>query len=412
MKILVFGGSGKIGSAVAWDLAPDPEVEQIGIVGRHIETLEKVKNWVGSDKVKPHVLDINDKEAVIALMKQYDVGVLTLPDRQTSYKTVNFAIESGLDIVDTIEEFHRTPDAYETEGLELPEGMSLEEYGEWLHEKAVENNVTFVDGMGFAPGLSNITVGDGMRKIDISERAVARVGGIPSQEAAKNHPLRYMITWAFDHVLREYMIKLNVIKNGKIVEVNAATDREKFRFNQFSQDVELECAVTPGMPSFLFTRPELQEFAEKTVRWPGHWDGVQTLKECGLLDIEPIDFKGTNIVPREFLLSMITPRLLPNEGETDVCVMYNTLEGKKDGKKVKIEYFMWDEADTTNDISSMMRVTGYPMAITARMIGRGEIKEKGIVAPEDAITPDLYKKFIEELKKRNIEIKEVFQTLK
>lgn len=411
MKILVFGGSGKIGSAVAWDLAPDPDVEQIGICGRHIETLEKVKNWIGSDKVKPHVLDINDKEAVIDLMKQYDVGVLTLPDRQTSYKTVNFAIESGLDIVDTIEEFHRTPDAYETEGLELPEGMTLEEYGEWLHEKAVENNVTFVDGMGFAPGLSNITVGDGMRKIDVSERAVARVGGIPSQEAAKNHPLRYMITWAFEHVLREYMIKLNVIKNGKIVEVNAATDREKFRFNQFGQDVELECAVTPGMPSFLFTRPELQEFAEKTVRWPGHWGGVQTLKECGMLDIEPVDFKGTKIVPREFLLSMITPRLLPNEGETDVCVMYNTLVGKKDGKKVRIEYFMWDKADTTNDISSMMRVTGYPMAITARMIGRGDIKEKGIVAPEDAITPDLYKKFIEELKKRNIEIKEVFQNI-
>jgi len=410
MKILVFGGSGKIGSAVTWDLAPDPEVEEIGIVGRHIETLEKVKNWVGSDKIKPHVLDINNKEQAIALMRQYDVGILTLPNRQTSYKTVSLAIESGLNIVDTIEEFHRTPDAYETEGLELPEGMKLSEYGEWLHNRALKNNVTFVDGMGFAPGLSNITVGDGMRKIDVSERAVARVGGIPSQEAAARHPLRYMITWAFEHVLREYMIKLNVIKNGKIIEVNAATDREKFRFNQFGQDVELECAVTPGMPSFLFTRPQLQEFAEKTVRWPGHWDGIQTLKECGMLDIEPVEFEGHKIVPREFLLSMITPRLLPNEGEIDVCVMYNTLEGKKDGKKVKIEYFMWNEADTKNNISSMMQVTGYPLAISARMIGRGEINEKGIVAPEDAITPELYKKFIEELKKRNIEIKEVLQT--
>ena len=47
------------------------------------------------------------------------------------------------------------------------------------------------------------------------------------------------------------------------------------------------------------------------------------------------------------------------------------------------------------------------MAITARMIGRGEIQGKGIVAPEDAITPDLYTKFIAELKKRNINILEV-----
>jgi lysine 6-dehydrogenase len=409
MKILIFGGSGKIGSAVAYDLAPDPEVQAIGIVGRHKETLERVKQWVGSDKVKPHILDIHDKQAVIALMQQYDVGVLTLPDRQTSYKVVHLAIEAGLNIVDTIEEFHRTPDAYETEGLEVPEGMKLSDYGEWLHKKACDNGVTFVDGMGFAPGLSNITIGDGMRKLDTSVRAVARVGGIPSKAAAEKHPLRYMITWAFEHVLREYMIRLNVIKNGKILEVDAATELEKFRFNQFGKDEDLECAVTPGMPSFLFTRPQLKEFAEKTVRWPGHWQGVRTLKECGMLDIEPVDFAGTKIVPREFLLSIITPRLLPKSGETDVCVMYNTLEGTKDGKSVKIEYFMWNEPEKRSDISSMMRVTGYPMAITARMIARHEIKEKGIVAPEDAMTPELYKKFIGELKKREIDIKEVFK---
>lgn len=407
MKILVFGGSGKIGSAVAWDLAGDEDVETIGIVGRHQETLEKVRKSVGSRKIVPHVLDINDKEAAVSLMKQYEVGVLTLPNRQTSYKVVHLAIEAGLNIVDTIEEFHRTPDAYETEGLEVPSGMKLHEYGEWLHERACENNVTFVDGMGFAPGLSNITLGDGIRKIDVAERAVARVGGIPSKEAAARHPLRYMITWAFEHVVREYMIRLNVIKNGKIVEVDAATDLERFRFNQFGKDEELECAVTPGMPSFLFTRPQLKEFAEKTVRWPGHWQGVHTLKECGMLDIDPVEYDGTMVIPRKLLLSIITPRLVPNEGETDVCVMYNTLEGKKDGKDIKIEYFMWDEADTGNGISSMMRVTGFPMAITARMIGRGEIKEKGIIAPEDAIIPNLYGKFIAELKKRNINILEV-----
>lgn len=410
MKVLVFGGSGKIGSAVAWDLAQDKEIEAIGIVGRHKDSLERVKNWIKSDKIVVHVLDINDKQAAIQLMKQYKVGAITLPNRKTSYKIVHYAIEAGLHIVDTIEEFHRTPDPYEIEGLEVPGGMTLEKYGEWLHNEAVKNNVTFVDGMGFAPGLSNITLGEGIRKIDEAEIAVARVGGIPSKEAAQRHPLRYMITWAFEHVLREYMIKLKVIKDGKIVEVDAATELERFRFNKFGKDEELECAITPGMPSFLFTRPQLKEFAEKTVRWPGHWQGVQTLKECGMLDIEPVDFMGNKIVPREFLLSIIAPRLLPNEGETDVCVMYNTLIGKKDNKRVKIEYFMWDEADTKNNMSSMMRATGFPMAITANMMAKGKIKETGIVAPEDGIKGSLYEEFIAELKKRNITILEEIQT--
>jgi len=34
-----------------------------------------------------------------------------------------------------------------------------------------------------------------------------------------------MITWSFEHVLREYMVKLNVIKNGKIEEVEAIAAR-------------------------------------------------------------------------------------------------------------------------------------------------------------------------------------------
>ena len=412
MKALVFGGSGKIGSAVAWDLAKDKQVETIGITGRRKDALEETKKWIGSDKVVPHVLDVNDKGSAIKLMKQYDVGAIALPDRKTSYKVAHFAIEAGLNIVDMLEEYHRRPDAYETEGLEIPEGMTLDEYGDWLHNTAIANGVTFVDGMGFAPGLSNVTVGEAIRKVDSAESAIARVGGIPAKEFAQKHPLRYMITWAFDHVLREYMIKLKVVKDGKVVEVPAIGDRETFQFTKFGKDEQLQCAVTPGMPSFIFSRPELKEFAEKTVRWPGHWPGVDTLKECGLLDIEPQEFKGTKIVPREFLLSLITPRLQAKDGETDVCVMYNTTTGIKDGKKVKIEHFMWDEADKDNGISSMMRVTGFPVAITAKLIMEGLIQEKGIVPPEDCIKGKVYDRFIEELKKRNIEILEVQEAVR
>jgi len=170
-----------------------------------------------------------------------------------------------------LEEYHRRPDPYEIEGLEIPDGMSVDEYGEWLHERAETRGVTFLDGIGFAPGISNITLGEGIRKLDKAESAIARVGGIPTKEAAGRHPLKYMITWAFDHVLREYMVRLKVIKNGESVEVNAASELEVFRFTEFGQDEVLECAITPGMPSFIFTRPNLNEFAEKTVRWPGHW---------------------------------------------------------------------------------------------------------------------------------------------
>ena len=414
MKVLVFGGSGKMGSAVAWDLAKNSKVGEVGIIGitgRGENALEKTKKWIKSDKIILHSLDINHREETIKLMKQYDVGAITLPNRKCSYKVVDMAIDAGLNVVDILEEYHRRPDAYEIEGLEVPDGMTLNEYGESLHQKAVKNGVTVLDGMGFAPGLTNITLGEGIKKMDEAESAIARCGGIPAKEYADKHPLKYMITWAFEHVLREYMVKVDVIKDGKIVEVSAMTDFEKFKFNQLGIDEELACAVTPGMPSFLYTRPWLKECAEKTIRWPGHWEGAAVLKECGMLDPAPMEFKGTKISPREFLSSVMTPKLKPNDCETDVCVMWNTVTGVKNGQKMRIDYYMWENADTENGISAMGRVTAFPEAIATVMLGKGEINKKGIVAPEDAIEGKIYEKYFEELKRRKINILEVSMKL-
>ena len=263
----------------------DNEVETIGIVDRREDALKRVKKWINSDKIVMHILDIEDKENTKKLMKQYDVGAVVLPNRRSSYKVVDTAINAGFNIVDILEEYHRRPDPYEIEGLEIPDGMPSNEYGEWLHKKAIENNVTFVDGIGFAPGLTNITLGEGIRKMDRAESAIARCGGIPAKKAAGKHPLKYMITWAFEYVLREYMVKVEVIKNGKIVEVSAMSDLEKFKFAKLGKNEELECAITSGMPSFLFTRSQLKECAEKTIRWPGHWEGIRTLRnaECLIL---------------------------------------------------------------------------------------------------------------------------------
>ena len=411
MKVLVFGGSGKMGAAVAFDLAHDPAVSQIGLVGRRKDALEATRAWLKSPKVAVHALDIERVDETKTLMKQYDVSVNTLPDRHTSYLVVQAAVEAGRHIVDMLEEYHRRPDAYETENLVLPKGMTLDAYGDYLHETALRNGVTFMDGIGFAPGLSNITCGEGIRKLDKAESAIARVGGIPSKAAAAARPLRYMITWAFWHVLREYMIKVTVLEDGRIVEVNAATGRECFQFDKFGRNETLECAITPGMPSFIFTRSQLREFAEKTVRWPGHWDGVATLKECGMLDNEPVEFGGVKIVPREFLLSRIEPRLKARPGDTDVCVMYNTVTGTKNGVRTRITYWLWDEADPVAGISSMGRVTGFSAAIGAVMIGKGLIKEKGIVPPEDCIYGGLYDMFMKELEKRNIHVLETIEAV-
>jgi len=211
-----------------------------------------------------------------------------------------------------------------------------------------------------------------------------------------------MITRSFGHVLREYMVKVSVMEEGEIVEVDATSGRERFVFQQFGLAEELECAITPGMPSFLHTMSGLKSFAEKTIRWPGHWQAIDALKECGLLDLQPAEFHGLKIRPREFFLSLVEPRLLPLPGDEDLCVMWNTAWGKE----ARADFYMWTGSDRASGISAMSRATGFSAAIATRMLARGDVEEKGIVAPEEGIRGQRCQNFMNELEKRGIGVSE------
>jgi len=103
-------------------------------------------------------------------------------------------------------------------------------------------------------------------------------------------------------------------------------------------------------------------------------------------------------------LKIINPLLVPQEGDGDVCVMYNTVTGIKDKTPHKVEYFMWEKADT--EFSAMARVTSFPAAIGAKLVASGKIGLTGVRAPEECVLGANYTWFLEELEKKNISIKE------
>ncbi len=291
-----------------------PRVTAIGITGRRRDALDRVKAWVGSEKITAHVVDIHDRAGMLAVMRGYDAGALALPDRKTSYRIVaRRRSRSRLPIVDMLEEYHRTPGRLRDRGARAARRDDARRVRR-LAPRAGGRRTASASSTAWASrrGCRNITIGEGIRKLD---RAATwrspRVGGIPREVGRRERPLRYMITWAFDHVLREYMIRLlGPSRTARSSRWTPARDREPFLFDQFGQGrgarVRHHARACRASST---SRPQLREFAEKTVRWPGHWDGVQTLKECGLLDLEPGRGRRDRVVPREFLLALIVPRL-------------------------------------------------------------------------------------------------------
>ena len=364
-------------------LRPDPElrdVTTVGLADRSHGALENARAWLKSPKVVTHQVDVHKKDELATLMSQYDVGVNTLPDRRTSYLVVDAAVRNGFNFVDILEEYHLRPDAYEVEGLELPAGMTLNQYGDWIHETAVKNHVTFMDGIGFAPGMSNVTCGEGMRKLDYD-----RVGHRPRRRHPGQGSRLPPPAALHDHVgvlaraarIRHQGQRPAGRQDHRGGRVDPAA--RPFTFDKLGKTRSSSSAPSRrACPASSSRGPDLKEFAEKTVRWPGHWDGVQTLKECGMLDLDPVEINGVKVVPRDVLLARIEPRLRAQPGETDVCVMYNTVDRHEERQAhARCPYHLWDEADTVNKVSAMGRVTGYSAAIGAVMVAKGMVPETG-----------------------------------
>ena len=86
-----------------------------------------------------------------------------------------------------------------------------------------------------------------------------------------------MITWSFSHVLREYMVKVRIIKDGMITEVDATSGRESFRFRACGMDEVLECAITQrhNYPSKRFLPVSGRAKTQATAGRPGRLCNVE-----------------------------------------------------------------------------------------------------------------------------------------
>jgi lysine 6-dehydrogenase len=73
---------------------------------------------------------------------------------------------------------------------------------------------------------------------------------------------------------------------------------------------------------------------------------------------------------------------------------------------------MVDFYDEERGITSMARTTGYTASIVARMLGRGNISEKGLVPPVKAVRGNLFRQLLQGLAERGVQVTETITTNK
>jgi len=380
MKVIVLG-AGMMGRAIAYDLRKHSNFDSIAIADKDKKTISSAEKFLKDiDFLK---LDVEKTNDVKKQFKEYDVAISAVP-----YKFNYTLAKTALDT--------------KTHFLDLGGNNDVVEKERSLHKEAKTNNVTLIPDCGLAPGLVSVITRDIVDQMDSVEYVKLRVGGLPQNPVP---PLNYQIVFSPYGLINEYVEDAMILDRGKIINKKSMTELETIDFPKpFGK---MEAFLTSGGCSTLpYTYKNIIKYLDyKTIRYPGHCEKFKTMLNLGFAEEKKVNLGDQKIVPRDLFVTLLT-RYLPTSGK-DVVLLRALGKGKKDGKKIHLDYMMIDYFDNKNNITAMMRTTGYPTSIIAQMIERNIIKERGVFCCEEIVP---CKPFFDELKKRNIQIKKKIET--
>jgi lysine 6-dehydrogenase len=379
MRMLVLG-AGLQGSACTYDLLQNPDVSQVRLADVHLDHLPEFLKPYSGPRLIPTVLDVRDREAVLAVMRESDAVMSAIP-YYFNLALAECAVEAGVHFCD------------------LGGNTEIVFQQKELAPRAVERGITIVPDCGVAPGMVNILAEYGIRQLDSVRAVRIYVGGLPQDPEP---PLNYQVVYSLEGVLDYYTTLSWVLRDGRRTQVTALSEREPI---EFPVPVgTLEAFHTAGGLSTMAFRYEgkIPEMEYKTLRYPGHAQIVEAIRELGLLDLEPVDVNGVRVVPRDVFLTLAGPRLTKPEGH-DLLALRVIVEGTKGGRPAERRYDLVDRYDEVHGISAMMRTTGYSLSITGQMQARGEVGPPGVWTPDECVPAEPY---IAALRARGIDLHE------
>ena len=375
MKILVVG-CGKVGSEIARDLAGSDEVDSVVAMDASSQNLRLLRKRV-SKKVETVRMSISQKPRFHALLGKVDLVCGALPGR-LGFDLMTETVKAGKDTVD----ISYTPkDPFQ------------------LQAKAKEVGCRVVPQCGVAPGFTNMCVGDASRRLDQMKSVEVYVGGLPEKPEP---PLNYRIVFSLEDVVNEYSRPVQVIEEGKRKKVEALSGPGHINFPGVGR---LEYFLTDGLGSLPRSYPRTREMHEFTLRYPGHADMMQTLRVLGFFERKPVRIDGVELEPRQLTIELLRGAMSKGSPE-DFLALRVDVKGLSRGKKLRLRYQLLDHYNRKSGVSAMARTTAYPCTSVALLMGRGEIKETGVVTPEKiAQDPRLFQFVLDRLSDRGVKMK-------
>jgi saccharopine dehydrogenase-like NADP-dependent oxidoreductase len=368
-RIVVLGGAGIIGQAIAQDLAED--VAEVVIADLNLAAAEEVAHQLGRGCVAER-MDVTQPEQLDSALFGADACI------NSSQYYFNLDVMQGC--------LRNHVPYIDLGGLFFTTREQLQLAGDF---EAI--GITAVLGLGSCPGVANVQAGHMGAMLDTVE-SVKIFNGSTLDEGES-------LSWAYsiETILDEISMGAMVFRDGQFQELAPLSEEEFFQFPEpigyakTHLSLHSEVATIP----LSLSGKGIQECFFK-ITFFGYSEAVlrkmQFLAELGFAGTEPIEVKGVKVKPRDVLLALLNQAPAAhekpvNKGYKDIATV---VKGTRDGKDVSLRMDTWAWPHERWGMSGSKLMVASPPAVVARWLANGRLHKPGVWAPEQVVDGEAF----------------------
>jgi saccharopine dehydrogenase (NAD+, L-lysine-forming) len=377
-------GAGAAGSVTAQKCAMNRDVfKKVHLASRRLESCEKVAARCVTP-IEISQVDADKVDEVVALIERVKPDlVINMALPYQDLPIMDACLKTGVHYMDTAN--------YE------PRDVAKFEYSwQWAYQdKYAGKGIMAVLGCGFDPGQSNIYCAyaqehlfDTIDTIDIID---CNDGSHGKSFATNFNP---------EINLREVTQRGKYWKDGKWIDIDPLTISCMIDYPEvgprksyliYHEEEESLVKNIKGLKQIRFW----MTFSDNYIK---HLDVLQSV---GMTRIDPVMYKGTPVIPMEFLKELLPPPSSLGEGYTGRTSIGCIIDGPKDGKrKTVLIYNVCDHAQCYKETGAqaVSYTTGVPPVVGAMMMFKGHWTGKGVFNVEQLPS----KPFMDEIGKQGL----------
>ncbi|MCC7223920.1 MAG: saccharopine dehydrogenase family protein [Chitinophagales bacterium] len=372
-KVLIIGAGG-VGNVVVKKCAMVPEVfSDILLASRTLSKCEAIAREVGGNRIKTAQVNADNVPELVALIKSFQPDlVINVALPYQDLPIMDACLETGVHYLDTAN--------YE------PKDEAKFEYSwQWAYrERFKEKGIMALLGCGFDPGVTQVFCAyaakhhfDEMHYLDIIDCN------------AGDHGKAFATNFNPEINIREITQNGKYWENGAWVEIPPMSIHKPINYPNIG-DRESYLLYHEELESLVKNFPTLRRARFWMTFGQAYITHLTVLQNVGMTSIKPIQYKGIDIVPLEFLKAVLPEPSSLGENYTGQTSIGCQIKGIKDGKERS--YYVWNNchhADCYREVQAqgVSYTTGVPAMIGAMLMLNGTWLQAGVFNCEE-LNPD------------------------